>query len=69
MNEKGFLIEICGTMKRIVFKKKLKKQKVLGACQDGSREFVSLLTCICADGSALPPALIYAGKSGDLQDT
>ena len=69
MDEKGFLIGICGTMKRIVSKKELKKQKLLGACQDGSREFVSLLACICADGSALPPALIYARKSGDLQDT
>ena len=37
--------------------------------QDGSREFVSLLACACADGSALPPALIYQGASGDLQDT
>lgn len=37
--------------------------------QDGSREFISLLACICADGRALPPALIYQGTSGDLQDT
>jgi hypothetical protein len=37
--------------------------------QDGSREFISLLACICADGSALPPALIYQGASGDLQNT
>ena len=34
-----------------------------------SREFVSLLACIGADGSALPPALIYRGDSGSLQDT
>jgi hypothetical protein len=37
--------------------------------QDGNREFVSLLACVCADGTAVPPALIYQGKSGDLQNT
>lgn len=29
---------------------------------------ISLLACICADGTFLPPALIYQGKSGNLQD-
>ena len=37
--------------------------------QDGNREFISLLACICADGTALPPALIYKGASNDLQST
>lgn len=37
--------------------------------QDRSREFINLLATICADGIYLPPALIYQGKSGDLQDT
>lgn len=37
--------------------------------QDGSREFISLLACVCADGSALPPALIYQGASNDLQSS
>ena len=37
--------------------------------QDGSREFISLLVCISAAGVALPPALIYKGDSGILQDT
>jgi DDE superfamily endonuclease len=37
--------------------------------QDGNREFISLLACICADGTALPPALIYQGVSNDLQST
>lgn len=49
--------------------KQLKSKKILGASQDGSREFISLLACICADGTAIPPALIYQGTSGDLQDT
>ena len=37
------------------------------ACQDGSREFISLLAYINATGKALPPALIYKGEH--LQDT
>ena len=47
----------------------LANQELLGACQDGSREFISLVACICADGTALSPALLYVGKSRDLQDT
>jgi PAS domain-containing protein len=68
-DEKGFLMGICRTMKRIVPIDHLRSKKTLGASQDGSREFISLLATICADGSALPPALIYQGASGDLQDT
>lgn len=37
--------------------------------QDGSCEFISLLAADCADGSSIPPALIYKGESRDLQDT
>ena len=69
MDEKGFLMGICNTMKRIVSIKQLKSKKLLGASQDRSREFLSLLATICADGSALPPALIYQGESHDLQDS
>ena len=35
----------------------------------GSREFISLLAVICADGTALAPALVYQGNTHDLQDT
>ena len=47
----------------------LKSRRILGASQDGSREFISLIAAICIDGSHIPPALIYKGKSHDLQDT
>ena len=43
--------------------------KIRATKQDGSREFISLLVSICADGTRIPPALIYKGVSGDLQDT
>ena len=30
--------------------------------QDGSREWSTILACICADGTAVKPGIIYAGK-------
>ena len=47
----------------------LKAKKTIGKIQDGSREFISLLATICANGTALAPALIYQGDTHDLQDT
>ena len=69
MDEKGFMIGICNKMKRIMATSHLKNKNIISANQDGSREFISLLAGICADGTALPPALIYQGNSEDLQDT
>jgi hypothetical protein len=43
--------------------------RIIGAIQDGSREFISLLSGVCADGTYLPPALIYKGESNDLQES
>ena len=47
----------------------LKAAQCKYTCQDGNREFISLLACICADGTALPPALIYQSNSYDIQST
>jgi hypothetical protein len=66
-DEKGFIIGISNVVKRIISKEALKSGRVRFAQQDGSREFISLLACICADGTHLPPALIYKGESHDLQ--
>jgi hypothetical protein len=68
-DEKGFLLSLAHAIKRIMTHDALKKGKIMGASQDGSQEFISLLACICANGTALPLALIYLGKSCDLQDT
>jgi hypothetical protein len=37
--------------------------------QDGNREWITTIACICADGTALTPALIYQAQSGNIQDT
>ena len=56
-------------MKRIMTTEALLSGRIKFATQDGSREFLSLLACICADGTYLPPSLIYKSESGSLQDT
>jgi hypothetical protein len=69
MDEKGFLIGHLQKVQRIFPKALMKQQNLLGAGQDGSREWITLIATICADGSSPPPALIYKAVSGDLQDT
>ena len=68
MDKNFFLISICITIKHIVSIKQLKSKKLLGASQDGSQEFISLLASICTDSTALTPILIYENKSGNLQN-
>jgi len=69
MDEKGFLIGHLQKVRRIFPKALLKTRKLLGTGQDGSRHWITLIATICADGSSLPPALIYKAVSGNLQDT
>jgi hypothetical protein len=45
------------------------KGKIKAARYDSSREFISLLAIICANGTKIPLALIYKGKTNSLQDT
>ena len=68
-DEKGFLIGQASATKRIMTREALERGRITAAAQDGSREFISLLACISADGKAIPPALIYKGESYDLQNT
>lgn len=37
--------------------------------QDGNREWITTVACICADGSALPPVLNFASNNSTLQST
>ena len=69
MDEKGFLIGRI-TKARRVFSKHLKASgKLLGAGQDGSREWITVIATICGDRTALPPVLIYKSTSGSIQDS
>ena len=68
-DEKGFLIGHASSTQRIMSLEAYLSGRIQYASEDGSREFVSLLACIGATGTVLPPALIYRGDSGSLQDT
>jgi hypothetical protein len=69
MDEKGFLVGVTGRTKRIFSKQMWDKKEVRLSLQDGSREFLTLLASICADGSRLPPGLIYPAANGPIRST
>ena len=37
-------------------------QKIVYSIEDGNRELVTVIECICADGSILHPSMIYQGE-------
>jgi hypothetical protein len=43
-------------------------KQLMDASQDGSREFITFIAIICADGSRISSALIYKSESGAIQD-
>ncbi|KAF2842630.1 hypothetical protein M501DRAFT_1021170 [Patellaria atrata CBS 101060] len=69
MDEKGFMIGVLGKQWRYFSKASWESGRLKHVIQDGSREWITLVATICADGTALPLALIYEAVSGDLQDT
>jgi hypothetical protein len=68
MDEKGFLIGITSQSKRVFSKQLWERKEVTASLQDGSREWITILACICADGTVVKPSIIYAGKR-DLQSS
>jgi hypothetical protein len=69
MDEKGFLIGLLTKSRRIFTKAANSTKKEVRNRQDGSREWITVIGTICADGSSLPPALIYQAVTGNLQDS
>ena len=69
MDEKGFMIGQIQKSHRIFTRDTYLNNKLVNAGQDGNREWITCLATICADGSALSPALIYKANTGNLQDT
>jgi hypothetical protein len=69
MDEKGFMLGAVGCSKRVFSKDSYEGRKRRSTIQDGSREWITLLACICADGSYLEPVLIYQSKKGSIQDS
>ena len=59
MDEKGFLIGVLSKEKRMFSREAWEQGKLKHIVQDGNREWITTIACICADGTALTPALIY----------
>ena len=62
MDEKGFLLSLTSRSKRVFSRHLYDEKEVSEALQDGLREFITLLACICANRSTVPPAIIYLEK-------
>lgn len=60
------MIGVGQAVKRILTREELRNGEIIGASQDGNREWVSLLAAICAVADVIPPALIYQGECGNL---
>ena len=69
MDEKGFIISTCQALKRVFSRVVWKSGRRTQVMSDGSREFISLLVCICTDRTVLPPSLIYPSESKNVLDT
>jgi hypothetical protein len=67
MDEKGFMISRINRSKRVFSRRQWDKKEVTSALHDGSREWVTLVAAVCADGTALPPGIIFESKNSTLQ--
>lgn len=68
MDEKGFMIGVQSRSVRIFSKAALKSKLKRSNIQDGNHEWITLIACICADGSYLDPSIIYSSKSSSIQN-
>lgn len=68
MDEKGLMIGKIKKMKRVFNRQAYSEGKLLGAVEDGNREWITMIATICADGSWHRPMLIYSAAGEDVQD-
>ncbi|EED14580.1 conserved hypothetical protein [Talaromyces stipitatus ATCC 10500] len=69
MDEKGFMLGMMIKEKRIFSRYKYELGGFKQFLQDGNREWITTIACICAGGKAISPSLIYSAKSGNIQDS
>jgi hypothetical protein len=69
MDEKGFMIGVTGRSKRVFSKELHERKEVRDSLQDRSREWIIVLACVGADGSTLPPSLIFEAANGNIRST
>ena len=62
-DEKDFLIDVIAAIKRIMTFEAYESDRITHVSHDDSREFISLLACICVNDTALSSALIYRDEA------
>jgi len=68
MDEKGFMMGVEQRSKRWFSKQVFLHGGIQKALQDGNRDWITTLCTICADGTTLPPALIYEAMNDNIRD-
>ena len=69
IDEKGFMIGTTTRTKHVFSRRMWEKKEVRETLQDGNRAWVTLLACVCGDGSALPPGLLYESANSSIQSS
>lgn len=69
MDENGFLLGVLQKTKRYFSKASYIKGKLRERLQDGSREWITVIRCICGDDTLLPLGLVYQAVSSNIQDS
>ena len=69
MDEKGFLIGVLAKMKRIFLRLRYEEGGIRQLLQDDNRKWITIIACICADGTTLSPGLIYQAVTRLIQDS
>jgi hypothetical protein len=69
MDEKGFQLGRVGRTNRVFDKKLYESKGVRQPLEDGSSEWITVVACICSDGNALSPTLIFQGANGAVQSS
>lgn len=63
MDEKGIQLGIGKKVRALVDR----DQKVVHQVEDGNRELVTVIKCVSADGTSIPPSVVYQGARRDLE--
>lgn len=69
MDEKGLLMGRTARTHRVFNRAMWDRGELRAAVQDGSREWITILASICADGTALDPGLIYSSDASTIQSS
>jgi hypothetical protein len=69
MDEKGFMIGVTTRTKHVFSRRMWEENEVKTSLQDGNRAWVTLIGCVCGDGSALPPGLLYESANSTIQSS